>query len=92
MSGPKVDSVNLGPILYKRLQILGTTLRARNEAYQGHLLNRFETEALPMIKPGGVEVRIHEVFDWKDVQASHEMMEVRVGSPLCFLSLSFGYR
>jgi hypothetical protein len=77
MSGASIPNANIGAILFKRLQIIGTTLRARDEEYQGHLLSRFEKEALPLMKKGGVEVRIHEVFDWKDVQKSHEMMEVR---------------
>jgi NADPH:quinone reductase-like Zn-dependent oxidoreductase len=78
MSGANIPNANIGAILFKRLQIIGTTLRARDEEYQGHLLSRFEKEALPSMKKGGVEVRIHEVFDWKDVQKSHEMMEVRL--------------
>lgn len=38
--GPIVSSVNLGPILYKRLRIQGSTLRSRSLAYQAKLISR----------------------------------------------------
>jgi hypothetical protein len=36
--GPIVDSVNLTPILYKRLHIEGSTLRSRSPTYQKDLV------------------------------------------------------
>lgn len=54
MSGDNVPSFSLMPILYKRLSILGTTLRARPPAYQTELMRRFKEEALPDIKAGDV--------------------------------------
>lgn len=41
MSGTKVPDMDLGKLLFKRLRIEGTTLRARDEAYQGNLLKRW---------------------------------------------------
>lgn len=80
MSGPKVPELNLMDILFRRLTIKGTTLRARSEEYQGELLSRFENEALPRIKEGDVEVRIYKVFDWEQVKEAHEMMEANKNS------------
>ena len=37
--GAKVDSINLAPILFKRLHIEGSTLRSRSVAYQADLLS-----------------------------------------------------
>jgi hypothetical protein len=45
-SGSIVDSVNLGPILFKRLRIEGTTLRSRSLEYQADLIKRYMLEPL----------------------------------------------
>ena len=80
MSGAKVSDFNLAEILFKRLTIQGTTLRARDEKYQTHLLGRFENEALDRIREGDIEVKIYKVFDWENVQGAHEMMEANANS------------
>lgn len=80
MSGPKVADFDLSQILFKRLTLQGTTLRARDEKYQTHLLGRFENEALDRIREGDIEVKIYKVFDWADVQGAHEMMEANKNS------------
>ncbi|OJA12286.1 hypothetical protein AZE42_12810 [Rhizopogon vesiculosus] len=41
LSGSEVPSVNLGPILYKRLRIQGSTLRSRSVEYQTELIARY---------------------------------------------------
>jgi hypothetical protein len=37
-----VSSLNLGPILYKRLRIQGSTLRSRSQEYQADLIQQFK--------------------------------------------------
>ena len=62
MSGPKLDNnTNLGSVLYNRLTIKGTTLRSRSLEYQSDLLQRFERDALGLIKAGKMSVKVHEV-------------------------------
>lgn len=39
--GAVVSSVNLGPILYRRLRIQGSTLRSRSPQYQADLIARY---------------------------------------------------
>jgi hypothetical protein len=41
--GAQVSSVNLAPVLFKRLRIQGSTLRARSLEYQADLIHRFNT-------------------------------------------------
>jgi NADPH:quinone reductase-like Zn-dependent oxidoreductase len=79
LSGATMDKVDLSQILYKRLALKGTTLRARDELYQKRLLDAFEKEVLPLMKgegKGGVQVMIHDVIPWDRVRDAHEMMEV----------------
>ncbi|EIW65898.1 hypothetical protein TREMEDRAFT_70350 [Tremella mesenterica DSM 1558] len=81
LSGPTLaEGTNISPILYKRLTLRGTTLRSRDENYQGNLLGRFRDEALPLIVKGEMKVEVHEVFDWKDVRKAHEEMEANKNS------------
>ena len=41
LSGSKVDDVDIGPILYKRLRIEGSTLRSRSAEYQADLIQKY---------------------------------------------------
>ncbi|KAF7296715.1 PKS-ER domain-containing protein [Mycena chlorophos] len=79
LSGAVVPSVNLGPILYKRLRIQGSTLRSRKPAYQADLIARFAEDALPHITGqdgnGQLKTYIHKVYPWEEIQAAHEEME-----------------
>ncbi|KAJ7205962.1 quinone oxidoreductase [Mycena pura] len=79
LSGPTVPSVNLAPILYKRLRIQGSTLRSRTPEYQVDLIARFEKEILCHITgadgDGPIKTYIHKVYSWTDIQAAHREME-----------------
>jgi NADPH:quinone reductase-like Zn-dependent oxidoreductase len=67
MSGPVAKEVNIGPILFKRLRIEGTTLRSRDLEYQRALRDKVVEEALPGIVDGSLKVFVDKVFDWNDV-------------------------
>ncbi len=75
----------LGPIIFKRLQIIGSTLRSRTVEYQGQLVQDFLKQgSLDKIVAGlskednGVrkhELVIHKVYKWADIQEAHKEME-----------------
>ncbi|KAJ7644472.1 quinone oxidoreductase [Roridomyces roridus] len=79
LSGPIASTVNLAPILYKRLRIQGSTLRSRTPAYQADLIARFEKEVLQHITgqqgDGAIKTYIHKVYSWTDIQEAHREME-----------------
>jgi len=79
MSGGQVPVVDIGPILYKRLHIQGSTLRFRSVDYQVNLIQRFKSEALEHITGatgiGPMKIYIHEVYPWTDIQEAHREME-----------------
>lgn len=79
LSGGKVDSFNLGPLLYKRLRIEGSTLRSRSPEYTADLIERFQRDALGHITgangDGALRIYIHKVYPWNDIQAAHREME-----------------
>ncbi|KZT69609.1 quinone oxidoreductase putative [Daedalea quercina L-15889] len=84
LSGGEVEKFNLGPLLYKRLRIQGTTLRARSPAYQANLIERFRKEVLGHISgsagDGRVRTYIHNVYPWTEIQEAHREMEANKNS------------
>jgi len=59
----------------KRLRFEGSSLRSRDEQYQGKLRDQLHDHALPKFKGGSFKVLIEKVFDWKDIQDAHRLME-----------------
>jgi NADPH:quinone reductase-like Zn-dependent oxidoreductase len=85
MGGMKAKEFDMGPLLYKRIKIEGSTLRSRDLEYQSNLVQNF-------IKAGGVDdivsgvkqesagdkghhLAIHKVYSWKQIKEAHDEME-----------------
>lgn len=75
MSGSKVEQVDIGGILFKRLRIEGSTLRSRDEEYQGKLRDQLVEHALPKLRDGAFKIVIEKVFDWTEIVEAHKLME-----------------
>nr|WP_258567736.1 NAD(P)H-quinone oxidoreductase [Paenactinomyces guangxiensis] len=75
LGGSRVESVSLGQILAKRLQITGTTLRSRPLDYKIRLTKEFSSFALPRFKNGELHPVIDQIFSWTEVQKAHRYME-----------------
>ncbi|KAM3429229.1 hypothetical protein MY4824_008376 [Beauveria thailandica] len=74
LGGAKVPEAQIGPILYKRLRIEGSTLRSRDEDYQGKLRDRLE-QYLPDFDSGKLKIVIDTVMPWEQIQDAHRYME-----------------
>lgn len=74
MGGKIVPQADIGPILYKRLRIEGSTLRSRDEEYQGKLRDRLETYC-EKFRSGDLKIIVDEVFKWERIQEAHQHME-----------------
>jgi NADPH:quinone reductase-like Zn-dependent oxidoreductase len=86
--GSEVEKTSLSPILSKRLQITGSTLRSRSPAYQTALVQRFGQEILPKISSrpfgegnasdefdGNIQVVIHQTYPLSDIVKAHKELE-----------------
>jgi putative PIG3 family NAD(P)H quinone oxidoreductase len=73
MGGTKTDA-NLGMLLMKRLQVRGTTLRARPLEEKAAATRAFEKSVLPHIAAGRVKVVVDRVFPLADAAAAHEYL------------------
>ncbi|TEB22763.1 quinone oxidoreductase putative [Coprinellus micaceus] len=84
LSGNIVESVNLAPLLFKRLHIEGSTLRSRSIKYQADLIARFGKEALDKITAeegqGPIRTYIYKVYPWDQVIEAHKEMEANNNS------------
>lgn len=69
------EKVNIAPILYKRVRMEGSTLRARDEEYQGRLRNTLVEKALPKLRDGSFKVPIEKVLPWTQIVDAHKLME-----------------
>ncbi|KAG1885239.1 quinone oxidoreductase putative [Suillus subluteus] len=79
LSGSEVPVVNLGPILYKRLRIQGSTLRSRSIQYQTELIAsssfRDTIDKVTGVNGGGpMRTYIHKVYPWAEIQSAHHEM------------------
>ncbi|MEL6589980.1 MAG: NAD(P)H-quinone oxidoreductase [Bacteroidota bacterium] len=75
MGGVKTEGINLAPILRKRLQVLGSTLRSRTPDYKASLSRALVDFASPHWQKGSLLPVVDSVFDWQDVVEAHRYME-----------------
>ncbi len=75
MGGSVAERVDLLDLLFRRLQILGTSLRSLEAARKIDLTQRFSAFALPRFADGRLRPVIDSVWDWTDVAGAHRRME-----------------
>ncbi|MEM1122183.1 MAG: NAD(P)H-quinone oxidoreductase [Bacteroidota bacterium] len=75
MGGYKLANLNMLPILFRRIQIFGSTLRARTLDYKGKLTKDLYDFAWPLFEKGVFKPVIDSIYDWNKVIAAHEYME-----------------
>lgn len=76
MGGAKLKGgEDISAFVRKRIRFEGSSLRSRDEDYQGKLRNQLVDHALPKLRDGTFKVPIEKVFDWTDIIKAHELME-----------------
>lgn len=87
LSGGKVPNADISMILYKRIRIEGSTLRSRDEDYQGKLRDKLETY-VPDFENGEFKIIIDKVMPWEEIQEAHRHMEAakNSGKIVCTIS------
>ncbi|QRV91877.1 Zinc-binding dehydrogenase [Ceratobasidium sp. AG-Ba] len=76
MSGQIVNNVNLVKLLYKRVRVQGSTLRARSPEYQADLISSFWKDGESAFEDGRLKVYIHhKTYKWQDISEAHKEME-----------------
>ena len=80
MGGIKVDQLSMGKIVWKRLKIMGSTLRARTLDYKINLTKDFQNQFWTQFENKTMQPIIDSEYDWKDVVKVHERMEANLNA------------
>ena len=76
MSGTKLpEGVDIGAFVRKRIRFEGSSLRSRDEDYQGKLRNTLVEHALPKMKDRSFKLFVEKVFPWEEIVQAHKLME-----------------
>lgn len=70
-------SLELWPIMAKRLTVTGSTLRPRSPAEKGAIARAIEAEIWPLIESGRVRPRIDATFPLAEAAEAHRRLESR---------------
>lgn len=87
MGGYKVPEVDLRPIIFKRLEITGSTLRSRSKEYQIALTQDFLATFGERLFANKIHAVVDTVFDWYDVTKAHRYMESNLSAGKLILSI-----
>lgn len=71
MGGASAE-LNMGIMLMKRQRFIGSTLRARSNAFKTELIAELETKVWPLLDDGQLQAVIDSEFALDDVAAAHE--------------------
>lgn len=88
LGGLKAENPNVGQIVWKRLTVMGSTLRSRSSAYKIALTNEFVETIYPAFKNGKLSPVIHQVFDWTQVSKAHRMIDRNENAGKLILKIS----
>ena len=76
MSGTKLPAgIDIGAFVRKRVVFQGSTLRSRDEEYQGKLRNTLFEHTAPKMRDGSFKVLVDKVFPWEKIVEAHQLME-----------------
>ncbi|HLQ95910.1 MAG TPA: NAD(P)H-quinone oxidoreductase [Pseudogracilibacillus sp.] len=75
LGGGTVNEVQLMDLMSKRIQLTGTLLTPRSDAYKKALSDDFVEHALPLFENKAIRPIVDKVFDLSDIAAAHEHME-----------------
>jgi tumor protein p53-inducible protein 3 len=75
MGGSIVKEMDLGKLLSRRLQIIGTALRSQSHEDKIRLTEQFAAFAMPRFADGRLVPVIDSVWEWGHVNKAHEYME-----------------
>jgi len=88
LGGVSTPDLNLGPILFKRLTIMGSTLRSRSLQYRGELVKDFELNCYKHLETGKLKPVIDKVYPWEQVRQAHQYLEANQSRGKVILRIS----
>ncbi|HMO94628.1 MAG TPA: zinc-binding dehydrogenase, partial [Tepidiformaceae bacterium] len=74
LMGGNATNANLGALLQKRLQVRGTTLRARAMEEKAQATRAFEKSVVPHLASGRIRVVVDRIYPLAEAAAAQEYM------------------
>ncbi|MEM6770708.1 MAG: NAD(P)H-quinone oxidoreductase, partial [Bacteroidota bacterium] len=74
LGGSYLEGTSLAPLVLKRLQVTGTTLRSRKTEYRQALVADFRAEIWPHFATGKLNAVVDMIYDWELVADAHAYM------------------
>ena len=87
MGGAKSE-INLGPLMVRRQQVVGSVLRSRPVEEKADITREFSKTVLPPFADGRIEPRIHEVLPLEEAASAHRMMDSSAHSGKIVLAMA----
>ena len=73
--GPKVERLNVLPIMLRRLTVTGSTLRPRSVEQKAAIAHALHAKVWPLLAAGTVRPVVHARFPLADAAGAHRLME-----------------
>ncbi len=73
--GPKVERLNVLPIMLRRLTVTGSTLRPRSVEQKAAIAHALHAKVWPLLAAGAVRPIVHARFPLADAAGAHRLME-----------------
>ena len=73
--GPKVEQLDVLPIMLRRLTVTGSTLRARSVEQKASIARALHAKVWPLLAAGTVGPIVHARFPLADAAGAHRLME-----------------
>lgn len=70
LMGGRRAELDLAQLLSKRVQLIGSTLRSRSDAFKGELIAQLTEKVWPLFSSGALDPQVEEVFAWTDAEAA----------------------
>jgi NADPH:quinone reductase-like Zn-dependent oxidoreductase len=89
LGGTKLpEGTDISGFIRKRCTFVGSSLRSRDEGYQGKLRDQLVEHALPRFRDGRFKLLVDKVLPWEQVQDAHRLLEENKtkGKVICTIS------
>ena len=73
--GPKVERLNVLPIMLRRLTVTGSTLRPRSVEQKAAIAHALHAKVWPLLAAGTIRPVVHARFPLADAAGAHRLME-----------------
>lgn len=70
LMGGRRAELDLAQLLGKRIQLIGSTLRSRSDAFKGELVAQLTEKVWPLFASAALQAQADEVFAWTDAEAA----------------------